>query len=207
MATELYESNDSKIWTYYLNKYDNTIKLVAKNKNNQELIQLDNWLWNELKNNVYSRYNCNKADGYYLTKNELSNIMKWKLIRGQFRPLQHMIDSNDSNFVKLCSKNALNILLDNNIKINWKKAIKELTMLKGVGVATASIILAVFCPELCPFMSDELIKTVYKGKLDYTQKTYDFVQRALLEKLNNLDKNTLNVEMLGKALWVADIMH
>lgn len=135
--------------------------------------------------------------------------MKWKLLRGKFRPLQKLVDSNDNNFVKLCTQKALTIICNKNDNINWKKSIKELTALKGIGVATASIILAVFCPEICLFMSDEVINTVYGAKIDYTQKIYNITQEKLLNKLNNINNknnHTLNIEMLGKALWAAELI-
>lgn len=36
------------------------------------------------------------------------------------------------------------------------KAISELTVLKGVGPATASAVLAAYAPDIAPFMSDEV---------------------------------------------------
>jgi DNA uptake protein ComE-like DNA-binding protein len=36
------------------------------------------------------------------------------------------------------------------------KAVSELTVLKGVGPATASAVLAAYAPDLAPFMSDEV---------------------------------------------------
>jgi 3-methyladenine DNA glycosylase/8-oxoguanine DNA glycosylase len=36
------------------------------------------------------------------------------------------------------------------------KAITELTVLKGVGPATASAVLAAYAPDVAPFMSDEV---------------------------------------------------
>lgn len=203
MTIKLYESDDIKLWIEYLSKYKKTINLIAKKKKNEELIKLDKWLWKDLKNDVYNRYNKNKLEGLYLTKKELSCIMKWKLMRGKNRPIQKLIDSNDDNFVKLCTQNALTLL--NN---SGKKAIKELTKLKGVGIATASIILSVFCPKTYPFMSDEVIKSVYNGKIGYTNKIYETIQKNLLEKMNKINNNNqtgITVEMLGKALWVASV--
>ena len=162
IAKKLYQNNDLNVWTTYLNKYNEAVKLVSDNKKKPELIQLDKWLWNDLKTNVYDRYKKEPENGYFLTKVELSNIMKWKLIRGQFRPLQKLVDSNSEDLVMSCTGKALNILCNPNNKKygDWKEALKELTVLKGIGVATASIILAVFTslalghtsdlPESCP---------------------------------------------------------
>jgi hypothetical protein len=36
------------------------------------------------------------------------------------------------------------------------KAIAELTVLKGIGPATASAVLAAYAPDVAPFMSDEV---------------------------------------------------
>jgi len=210
---ELYLYDNANIWSAYLNEYDKAVKLVSIKKKNQELIQLDKWLWNDLKKDVYDRYDVQPDNGYYLTKEELSNIMKWKLLRGTFRPLQKLVDSNSVDSVKLHTNEALNILCDvNNDNYNdWKKALNELIKLKGIGVATASIVLAVFAQHLCPFMSDEVIKAIYyNSKICYTNSVYVFIQAKLAAKMNiiNAISNTIwTVEMLGKALWVADILN
>ena len=194
VAIELYNSNNSKKWMEYYKKYDKTIELISIAKNKPQLIELDKWLWNDLKNDVHNR------SEYYLTKEELSNIMKWKLMRGKFRPLQKMVDENSSEFIKLCTNNAFNILED-----NWKNALKELMKLKGIGVATASIILSVFCPNHFPFMSDEVIESVHDGKKYYTNSVYFSIQSKLENKKNELNNNgkKWNLEMLEKSLWVS----
>ena len=210
-SKDLYKVNDSSVWKTYLEKYEGVIELVSKNKKKDELIQLDKWLWNNLKKDVYDRYKKEPLNGYYLTKNELSNIMKWKLIRGKFRPLQKLVDSNSEDTVTLCTGKALNILCDVNDKEynNWKNALKELMKLKGIGVATASIILAIFVPTFCPFMSDEVIESVYDGKIDYTLSVYLNIQSKLVDKVQLINVScdmVWNTEMLGKALWVAHIL-
>jgi 3-methyladenine DNA glycosylase/8-oxoguanine DNA glycosylase len=57
--------------------------------------------------------------------------------------------------VELASKKAFASLPD------LSEAISNLTVLKGVGPATASAILAVYAPDIAPFMSDE-VKSIYK---------------------------------------------
>lgn len=58
--------------------------------------------------------------------------------------------SLDEDAVKSASQKAFQSLPD------ISKAVSELTVLKGVGPATASAVLAVFAPDVAPFMSDEV---------------------------------------------------
>ena len=183
----------SDVLQEYLEKYDLAIDLISKKKGKCQLIELDEWLWKDLKKDVYRRYKKNPLDGYYLTKSELSDIMKWKLMRGKFRPLQQMVDSNSEDFIRECTGKALNILCNNSSK--WKEALKELVLLKGIGIATASIILAIFSPE-CLFMSDEVIK-LYYPKMLYTVPVYKNIQSNIIKEINLLDDNW-NAEMYGK---------
>lgn len=60
------------------------------------------------------------------------------------------VSSLDDAVVKSASQKAFENLPD------ISKAISELTVLKGVGPATASAVLTAFAPHLTPFMSDEV---------------------------------------------------
>lgn len=218
-AVALYEHNHIELWDRYYAAYKDAVKLVSTQKKKNELIALDEWLWKDLKNDVYDRYKLQPSEGYYLTKEELSKIMTWKLIRGKFRPLQKLVDSNSSESVKSYSNKALTILCseENKNNRNWKAALKELNNLKGIGVATSSAILSIFAPDMCPFMADEVIDTVYCGKRDYTLPVYVSIQSSLIEKMHILNghvrelsnehsgNHKWDVEMIGKALWTAAI--
>lgn len=60
------------------------------------------------------------------------------------------VSSLDESMVESASQKAFQALPD------ILKAVSELTVLKGVGPATASAILAAYAPEVAPFMSDEV---------------------------------------------------
>ena len=60
------------------------------------------------------------------------------------------MSSLDEDDVKSASQKAFHSLPD------ISKAVSELTVLKGVGPATASAVLAAYAPEVAPFMSDEV---------------------------------------------------
>jgi hypothetical protein len=193
-AITLYTSDDEADWTLYLKSYDKAVHLVAHAKKKIDLIKLDKFLQDQLKNNIFGR------EPKHLELKELSDIMKWKLMRGKFRPLQKLVDSNDANLVQNSSEKAIEFILKN----DWKAAIQSLIILKGVGVATATAILSFLAPQLCPFMADEVIEVVL-NKRDYTMKSYVQIQCELTrkaEELNRLTKNKFwNAEDVGKALW------
>lgn len=60
------------------------------------------------------------------------------------------VSSLDDAVVRSASEKAFQSLPD------ISKAILALTVLKGVGPATASAVLAAYAPDIAPFMSDEV---------------------------------------------------
>lgn len=60
------------------------------------------------------------------------------------------VSSLDEELVKSASQKAFESLPD------LSKAVSELSVLKGVGPATASAVLAAYAPDVAPFMSDEV---------------------------------------------------
>lgn len=64
--------------------------------------------------------------------------------------LLDFVSSLDEETVKSASRKAFEALPE------VSKAVSELTVLKGVGPATASAVLAAYAPDVAPFMSDEV---------------------------------------------------
>lgn len=64
--------------------------------------------------------------------------------------LMDFVKGLDDAVVESASRKAFAALPD------LKRAITELTVLKGVGPATASAVLAAYAPDVAPFMSDEV---------------------------------------------------
>ena len=60
------------------------------------------------------------------------------------------VSALDEDIVKSATQKGFQSLPD------ISKALSELTVLKGVGPATASAILAAYAPDVAPFMSDEV---------------------------------------------------
>jgi len=141
------------MWRSVLAQYENILtlksKAKSKGKGKADLMVLDKWYQNELPSIIQKRKDM------FITKEELIKLMTWKLSRGKFRPaLPSLIASNSEESVEEASKNAFQSLP------NLSKAIKELSVLRGVGPATASAILAAGSPDQAPFMADESVTSI-----------------------------------------------
>ena len=192
-AVKLFNESSIKWWNEAAGAYTVAVKAVAKQKKKPQLIQLDEWLWDTLPEIVKGR------SPQHLLHSELSDIMRWKLIRGKMRPLQGLVDSNSPQSVIEASTKAIELLESE----DWRGAINELCVLKGIGVATASVIVAALHPSHCAFMADEVIDATCP-KRDYTLSIYTLMLDALSAKQRELSHQpgcSLSCERIGKALW------
>jgi hypothetical protein len=196
-ARELFESElDTECenkWKEYDSKYREAVRVVATMKKRPELNELDQFLHNELPQLVRSR------SPPHILHSELAQIMKWKLTRGKFRPLQKLVESNDKSKVVDFSTTAFQELENKNLQ----RAFDAICQLKGVGVATASAIFAFVAPDLAPFMADEVIESATSAGRDYNMRTYLSMCESLREKARRL---RWDLERVGRTLWTCAIL-
>ncbi|KAF2094186.1 hypothetical protein NA57DRAFT_46752, partial [Rhizodiscina lignyota] len=147
----------------------------------------------------------------WLEKVELESLVEWKLKHGKFRPnLAKLAASNEPETVRSATKDAFAGAL-----AAIEKAMKTVSELKGVGPATASLLLSEWNPDIIPFFSDELfralhwhgtgdgIKSTPKGKewerkIGYTMKEYKSLVKqvgVLLEQLKRDGKQMKAIEL------------
>lgn len=117
-------------------------------------------------------------DTPHLTQTELCQVLDFKLSFGQNRPaLRGMINALQDTEVKAASEKSFQLISDSAKDINAiMKSIKALTVLRGIGPATASLILSLISPDT-PFFSDEaavkvLQPTGGRRGLKYTEAEY-----------------------------------
>jgi hypothetical protein len=99
-----------------------------------------------------------------------------------------LVQSNSANDIQDTTKAAFKVLPD------AISALKVLVALKGIGPATASLLLSVAAPDTVPFFSDELFRWCmwdeagspggWQRKIKYNAKEYEM----LLEKVDALVK-------------------
>jgi hypothetical protein len=171
--------------------------------------------------------------GSALEKPSLKSLVEWKLCatplstchlksnlrskHGTFRPtLLGLVDSNDATLVRSQTIIAFNLVRDTKPdKISQTSsmavALKTLIQLRGIGPATASLVLNVMAPDWCPFLSDELYRWCvwdegdkgkgrgWERKIAYTEKQYRVLFDKVWEARDRLGVQAVEIE---KVAWV-----
>jgi hypothetical protein len=142
-------------WRHVKDKFPQVLQAVAAKKK-KGLLELDAF--------VRDRTLCEEVlERGHITLEELSTIMKYKLLRGKMRPLQSKCDSNNPKNVETASREAF--AFANKGRSHTKQAVHSLCKLQAIGPATASLILSLFFPHVA-FMADETLDCT-SGR-DYT---------------------------------------
>uniref|UniRef100_A0A1D1ZF73 Ena/VASP-like protein n=1 Tax=Anthurium amnicola TaxID=1678845 RepID=A0A1D1ZF73_9ARAE len=186
---DLMSCSDLGAWREALSSYPATLESLQK----PHLLPLDDFYRDQLPLLLRQR-----DPDPFITKPELSQLMQWKLSRGKWRPrLQDFVSKLEETQVESASRKAFRSLPD------LSKAVSELTVLKGVGPATASAVIAAYAPDVAPFMSDEAMVAALGNKKEYTLKQYLVFAKKLQEKSKELCKEECNFTAsdVERALW------
>lgn len=133
-----------------------------------QLIELDHWMLSELPSVLSSR------NPVFMTQAELSKLMKWKLMKGKWRPrLQQFVDGLGEDLVTSTTWAAFKLAGAG----KPLRALEALCELKGVGPATASAILSALHFDL-PFMSDEAMNACLSAR-EYTVPAFEALHAEL----------------------------
>ncbi|KAI5360321.1 putative DNA glycosylase [Septoria linicola] len=145
-----------------------------------------------------------------LGKTEVVVLVDWKLAHGTFRPkLKQLVQSNPPDVVEKTTAAAF-ASFDGSPE-NVKSSLAELSTLKGIGPATASLLLSVAFPDQVPFFSDELFRWAFweegKGKgwdrsIKYTPKEYLELYSKVQEVRNKHGWPAANIEKTAFVLGV-----
>lgn len=189
-------------------------QLPANNKKygSRTFQELDEWRCLELPTTLEQRFE--EHESTWLTKDELALLMDWKLAKGKFRPtLPKLIQSNAPETVKSVTKDGLQLMLDYFLKSQKitqkeytetvKKSIKKLSELRGVGPATASLMLSLLVnihSRSPPFFSDEsfLYYVDPLDKIKYNVKEYTDM---LLPVYFELADDSVTFDTLERGAW------
>lgn len=131
---------------------------------------------------------------------------------GTFRPkLLSLVQSNDADTVLDTTTNAFEVISSTGGVSSPLPALKVLTQLRGIGPATASLLLSVLRPEDMPFFSDELFRWCcwnegadakgggWKRGIKYNVKEYGIVVEGVGKLRKRLGVSAVDVERVA---WV-----
>ncbi|KAF8024675.1 hypothetical protein BT93_F1756 [Corymbia citriodora subsp. variegata] len=188
-----FQCGDVARWTRALSAYSAGIESLGK----PNLLSLDDFYRRRLPLLLRDR-----DPDPFVTRSELAQLMQWKLARGKWRPrLLEFVSSLDEDAVESSSQKAFGSLPD------VSKAVSELTVLKGVGPATASAVLAAYAPDVAPFMSDEAMVAALGHSKDYSLKQYLLFVEKLQAKAKELstEGQLFTPSDVERALWSSAI--
>jgi hypothetical protein len=187
-ARELWASADVGRWQEALDDYAR----VVDAQEIAGLAELDRWYRDELPAEIATR------NPPYLDRSELSDIARWKMMRGEWRQRNLMlVRSNRDVEIREATQEAFVLAPDP------KTPVVRIAKLAGVGAATASAALAPYRPDLYPFL-DEVIGAAIPG-LEETKFTVPYYVRyaeALRQRATDLGEGW-TAQQVGLALWSA----
>jgi len=204
LLPQLWESIDSTYSEMILEKGGSSLQTL-----DHTLTNLSKLILQRTKTNTNKNINNNDT---YITKEELLQVVAWKFAKGKPRnALKKLLHSNEETLVQSSSKAAFrsaSILLQESkhpeidVTKYIQQAMTELCALRGVGPATASAILCLYCPAYFSFMDDEVIECLYPCKRGYTMKIYQIVNSKCRELADILGVGWTPYRV-GRTLWTA----
>lgn len=186
----LWQSDACAGWRAALEKYDAVLIAQAVN----QLPELDAWYYRELPPLIAARRPA------YITKEELLEVLRWKMKRGVWREgNRQRALGNDSRVIRRLSQEAFAAVPD------LRKPVALLSELDGIGPATASAVLAAYRPDLYPFFDEWIAGQIPAlGKVAFTASYYHKYAAALRDKARQLAEHCgdeWNAEQVGRALF------
>ncbi|KAI1804720.1 DUF1479-domain-containing protein [Daldinia bambusicola] len=185
-----------------LGRYESLIESISSTKitakpNQKTLLELDRFRYHDAVNTY--RLEESKQS---MTLNDVKTLVDWKLRHGKFRPtLMKLVSSNDDVFVESTIREAIDVYRDS---LDVSKALSTITKLKGIGPATASLLLSVHDPHGVIFFSDEafywLCCNGQKSPIKYNIKEYQELSTASQELTKRLGVDAVDVEKVAYVL-------
>ena len=204
MPANLLPTNITKVqFTAALSRYPSHIPA--------SLTSLDTFRYTTLPTLLTERISSSNP---HLTKPELIQLIDWKLHHGKHRPqLAALVASNSPDKVIAATSQVFPSEYTRSTPPTFpilKASLDILTQLKGIGPASASLILSVVSPSTIPFFSDELYRYLLyespaKGKgwdrkINYTVKEYKMLVEMIGPIMKRLGVGALEIEKVAYVL-------
>ncbi|KAF7546231.1 hypothetical protein G7Z17_g8575 [Cylindrodendrum hubeiense] len=184
-----------------LSQYPNIIKHISESKGAKDgqktLQELDDYRYDE----ALKTFSTVKPQ-HPMDLDDVKLLVEWKLRHGKFRPtLMKLVTSNDPAVAKDIIQQALDgYRKDSNAQV----ALDILTKLRGIGPATASLLLTVHDPDQVIFFSDEAFYWLCcdgkKSPIKYNAKEYRALRDSAQDLSARLGVSATDVEKVAYVL-------
>lgn len=162
------------------------------------------WVYMKCEN----QNNLSRAPGPLTGNHDIRNVHVLTVYRrhGKFRPtLMKLVSSNEESFANDTIKEALDAYDE---KSDAPEAVQVLTKLKGIGPATASLLLAVHDPANVIFFADEAFYWLCSGgkkdSIKYNAKEYKELDATSRKLIKRLGVKTVDIERVAYVLMNQD---
>ncbi|KAI9171760.1 hypothetical protein HJFPF1_01251 [Paramyrothecium foliicola] len=130
---------------------------------------------------------------------DVKRLVEWKLRHGKFRPtLMSLVSSNSPELTQQIIRDALEVYRG---RSDVPASIATLTKLKGIGPATASLLLTVHYPAQVIFFSDEAFHWLCcggkKSTIKYNAKEYNALRLKADEMMEALSVSATDIEKVA----------
>ncbi|KAK1625014.1 hypothetical protein BDP81DRAFT_104581 [Colletotrichum phormii] len=192
----------AKEFKHLLSEYKPLIESISSTKGakpgQKTLEELDHFRFVEAPTQ-FSEYEPKRV----MNHDDVKLLVEWKLRHGTFRPtLMKLVSSNDSSAV---SETIQNAVASYHNTPDLSAALGILTRLKGIGPATASLLLAVHFCEKVMFFSDEgyywLCNKNQKASVKYNMKEYESLNVEVEKLTKRLNVSALDVEKVAYVIF------
>ncbi|KAI2622514.1 DUF1479-domain-containing protein [Hypoxylon sp. NC1633] len=137
-----------------------------------------------------------------MTLDDVKVLVDWKLRHGKFRPtLMKLVSSNDEALVESTIQEAMDKYWSDP---NTAQALESITKLRGIGPATASLLLSVHDPRRVIFFSDEAFYWLccggQKSPIKYNAKEYQELNARAHTLVERLGVDATDIEKVAYVL-------
>ncbi|KAI0149749.1 hypothetical protein F4776DRAFT_177049 [Hypoxylon sp. NC0597] len=184
-----------------LNRYDSFIESTSLTKEakpgQKTLLELDRFRYHDALS-LFRSEDVKRP----MKLDDVKILVDWKLRHGKFRPtLMKLVSSNDEALVERTIQEAVESYRANS---NAPKALDMIAKLRGIGPATASLLLSVHDPKDVIFFSDEafywLCCNGQKSPIKYNAKEYQELSTAAKALVERLGVDAVDVEKVAYVL-------
>ncbi|KAI1435551.1 hypothetical protein GGR50DRAFT_317430 [Xylaria sp. CBS 124048] len=196
-AENLPENISKARFNEVLSRYEPLIKSISQDKTSEtpgqpSLLELDEFRYKEATETLRSDNPKRK-----ISHQDVKTLVNWKLRHGKFRStLMKLVSSNDEAVLEKTIQEAVAEYWSDK---DATKAMNAIKTLKGIGPATASLILSVHDPERVIFFSDEAFWWLCcggrKSPIKYNAKEYQQLAELAVKMAKRLQVGATDIEM------------